>query len=46
MNCLLIGYMHGQGGIQSHTHFLATGLTEHGHSVLVLTPEPLYVCRV
>lgn len=40
LKVLMIGYMHGQGGIQSHTHFLATGLTERGHSVLVLTPKP------
>ena len=25
---LLIGYLYGRGGIQSHTHWLATGLSE------------------
>jgi glycosyltransferase involved in cell wall biosynthesis len=37
---LLVGYMYGRGGIQTHTHYLATGLTEFGHDVTVVTPPP------
>lgn len=40
LRILLIGYMHGRGGIQSHTHYLASGLVERGHAVSVLTPAP------
>tara|TARA_R110002049_G_scaffold4601_4_gene31857 strand:- start:87677 stop:88762 length:1086 start_codon:yes stop_codon:yes gene_type:complete len=41
MKILLVGYLYGRGGIQNHTHWLATGLSERGHDVSVLTPEPL-----
>jgi glycosyltransferase involved in cell wall biosynthesis len=41
MNVLLLGYLYGHGGIQTHTHFLATGLVERGHEVTVVTPAPL-----
>lgn len=41
MNVLLIGYIHGEGGIQTHTHFLAEGLSARGHQVTVLTPAPI-----
>lgn len=41
MNILLIGYIHGEGGIQTHTHFLAKGLVERGHDVTVLSPPPI-----
>lgn len=33
--------MHGEGGIQTHTHYLATGLFERGHRVTVVTPPPM-----
>jgi glycosyltransferase involved in cell wall biosynthesis len=39
---LLVGYLYGCGGIQSHTHWLATSLTEKGHEVDVVTPAPLH----
>ncbi len=41
MRILLIGYMYGQGGIQTHSHFLAAGLVERGHDVTVVTPPPM-----
>lgn len=37
----LIGYLFGQGGIQTHTHWLATGLAERGHRVHVISPSLL-----
>lgn len=37
----LIGYMHGRGGIQTHTRFLTEGLRERGHSVHVFSPSPM-----
>jgi glycosyltransferase involved in cell wall biosynthesis len=36
----LVGYLFGKGGIQTHTHWLATGLSERGHSVQVVSPSP------
>jgi len=39
---LLVGYMHGSGGIQNHTHWFATGLAEDGHEVHVATPAPMH----
>ena len=39
---LLVGYLYGRGGIQSHTHWLATGLTEKGCHVEVITPAPIH----
>jgi glycosyltransferase involved in cell wall biosynthesis len=42
LNILLIGYMYGRGGIQTHTHFLATGLVERRHHVVVATPGPIH----
>jgi glycosyltransferase involved in cell wall biosynthesis len=39
---LLVGYLYGRGGIQSHTHWLATGLTEKGYDVEVITPAPIH----
>lgn len=33
--------MYGRGGIQTHTHYLATGLVARGHSVTVVTPAPI-----
>lgn len=41
LSIVLIGYMHGQGGIQTHTRFLAEGLRERGHVVRVITPQPM-----
>lgn len=38
MNVLLVGYMFGRGGIQTHTHFLAEGLIQRGHKVDVISP--------
>ena len=38
MRITLVGYLHGQGGIQTHTYYLATGLTERGHEVSVVSP--------
>ena len=37
----LVGYMHGRGGIQTHTRFLAEGLRDRGHEVLVVSPPPM-----
>jgi glycosyltransferase involved in cell wall biosynthesis len=42
MKILFIGYMFGRGGIQTHTHFLAEGLAELGHEVVVATPMPIH----
>lgn len=42
LKVLLVGYLYGQGGIQNHTHWLATGLTSVGHSVSVLTPNVVH----
>jgi glycosyltransferase involved in cell wall biosynthesis len=33
--------MFGHGGIQTHTHYLAQGLTHRGHEVTVLSPPPM-----
>ena len=41
MNIALISYMHGKGGIQTHTRFLAEGLRERGHTVRVISPAPM-----
>lgn len=41
MHIVLIGYLHNQGGIQTHCHWLAKGLVDRGHSVEILTPAPL-----
>jgi len=40
MSVLLVGYAHGEGGITTHTHWLAHGLAERGHVVRVLSPQP------
>jgi len=40
MSVLLVGYAHGEGGITTHTHWLAHGLAERGHHVRVLSPQP------
>lgn len=37
----LIGYMHGRGGIQTHTRFVAEGLRERGHIVEIVSPQPM-----
>jgi glycosyltransferase involved in cell wall biosynthesis len=42
MKILFVGYMYGRGGIQTHTHFLASGLSEIGHEVVVATPAPMH----
>ncbi len=41
LTVVLIGYMHGRGGIQTHTRFLAEGLRERGHRVEVISPPPM-----
>ena len=41
LKVLLVGYMYGEGGIQTHTHYLATGLGERDHRVTVVTPPPM-----
>ena len=41
MHIVLIGYLHHDGGIQTHSHWLARGLVARGHSVEILTPGPL-----
>lgn len=41
MCVVLIGYSHGQGGIQTHTRYLAEGLRERGHQVHVFSPSPM-----
>lgn len=41
LKVILIGYMHGRGGIQTHTRFLAEGLRERGHAVEVVSPPPM-----
>lgn len=33
-----VGYLHGTGGIQTHTRYLANGLAERGHVITVVTP--------
>src|SRR3954464_1120174 len=40
MSVLLVGYAHGEGGITTHTHWLAHGLAARGHVVRVLSPQP------
>lgn len=40
MSVLLVGYAHGEGGITTHTHWLAYGLALRGHKVRVLSPHP------
>jgi glycosyltransferase involved in cell wall biosynthesis len=40
LSILLIGYAHGEGGVTTHTHWLAHGLTQRGHKVRVLSPVP------
>ncbi|MDB5706270.1 MAG: hypothetical protein JWN66_3386 [Sphingomonas bacterium] len=40
LSILLIGYAHGEGGVTTHTHWLAHGLTQRGHHVQVLSPVP------
>lgn len=42
MRVLLFGYMHGDGGIQTHTRNLAEGLRERGHHVVVVSPPPMH----
>jgi glycosyltransferase involved in cell wall biosynthesis len=41
MKLALIGYLHNKGGIQTHTHWLATGLSKKNWNVTVFTPAPL-----
>ncbi|MCK0129802.1 glycosyltransferase [Erythrobacter sp. F6033] len=41
MRVVLLGYMHGRGGIQTHTRFLAEGLRERGHEVTIVSPAPM-----
>ncbi len=40
LSVLLVGYAHGEGGVTTHTHWLAHGLTQRGHKVRVLSPVP------
>jgi glycosyltransferase involved in cell wall biosynthesis len=40
MKVVLVGFMFGHGGIQTHTHFLAQGLSARGHDVTVVSPPP------
>lgn len=42
MRILLTGYVHGDGGIQNHTYWLAQGLSERGHEVTVATSRPMH----
>jgi glycosyltransferase involved in cell wall biosynthesis len=39
LRILLLGYIYGRGGIQTHTNWLARGLVERGHDVTVVTPS-------
>ena len=41
LTIVLIGYVHGRGGIQTHTRFLAEGLSQRGHEVHVFSPRPM-----
>jgi glycosyltransferase involved in cell wall biosynthesis len=41
LSVLLVGYAHGDGGITTHTHWLARGLVERGHVVSVVSPYPI-----
>ncbi len=41
MSVLLYGYIHGEGGIQTHTRYLAEGLRARGHSVQIISPAPM-----
>ncbi|QFT76316.1 glycosyltransferase family 4 protein [Erythrobacter sp. THAF29] len=41
LSIVLIGYVHGRGGIQTHTRFLAEGLRERGHEVHIFSPPPM-----
>lgn len=40
MRVCLVSYIHGRGGIQTHTHYLAKGLAERGNTVSVISPSP------
>jgi glycosyltransferase involved in cell wall biosynthesis len=39
MRVLILGWLFRQGGIQTHTHYLAQGLVERGHDVTVTSPR-------
>lgn len=41
MRLMLVGYVHGDGGIQKHTLGLADGLHARGHHVTIATPAPM-----
>ncbi|SMX29577.1 2-deoxystreptamine N-acetyl-D-glucosaminyltransferase [Pelagimonas phthalicica] len=41
MHIALVGYMFGDGGIQTHTDTLAQGLAQKGHEVKVITPAEM-----
>ena len=41
LSVLLVGYAHGEGGVSTHTHWLAEGLADRGHTATVLSPLPL-----
>lgn len=41
LHVVLIGYAHGHGGIQTHCHWLAKGLSDRGHRVELLSPAPM-----
>lgn len=41
MKILLVGYLHGHGGIQNHTLWLGRGLAARGHDVTLATPGPI-----
>jgi glycosyltransferase involved in cell wall biosynthesis len=41
LRVLLIAYIHGEGGIQTHTKYLAEGLRRRGHDVKIATPPPM-----
>jgi glycosyltransferase involved in cell wall biosynthesis len=41
MRIIFIGYLHGEGGIQTHQHWLAKGLAARGHNVEIFTSKPM-----
>lgn len=41
MKILLVGYLHGEGGIQTHTLWLGRGLAARGHQITLASPESM-----
>lgn len=39
---MLFGYVHGDGGVQTHIRALAEGLRERGYDVQIMSPRPMH----